>query len=104
MSAFKIFKIVLTTFLFVFLSGDQKIFSFLGVIDRIENNSVIVLIENNQHIITLKERPKSYREGLWVRIQNVNGRYYIVRIEETITKQKEENSHSLLRKVKKRID
>lgn len=75
-----------------------------GVIDRMEDGFAIILIEerNNELIVRETELPDGSKEGTWLTIDYSDGSYTIHSIDENKTQKMEQTSTLLMKKLQSR--
>lgn len=82
----------------------QEVKTYIGVIDRIENNKVVILVDNNHEEIQLHKNhiQEEYSEGTWLLINEYSDGTYGVTVQSALTEKHEKKSRNLIKQLLKR--
>ncbi|WP_100010210.1 DUF3006 family protein [Lentibacillus sediminis] len=74
-----------------------------GILDRMEdNNKAVILIEEQKEeiIVSRDELPEGSDVNTWFQMEEQEGKYHIVAIDEAMTKEKAQTTSSLMEKLR----
>lgn len=89
--------------LFFCIGSSTKVVTYIGVLDRIEDDRAIILLETiNQMIVIPRESlPVGSQENMWFNIDRVGQTYKVIAINDEVTREYQKESTHLMNKLRK---